>query len=426
MKLNRQNLKSIILEVLGESQYYHDALGIDIDYAEQALELGQSMQDGGRDRAEQVNKYVSLKVTKVLKDAIKTETIGAIEALTHEAMELYQNFFDKDDWSQEKFDELKSLYERAFTRPLKALREFDGTQDSLDKWIDAVVSVERVLMKSRDPAMYYLGKISPDYFTISDSYSTNEPDEDDDWGDDYDRKTVDPKTAVKEAEEFFRPAIMKTVMGIQTRETGVDVGEMFGLNENEEELEAGEKEHLVQLLSGDEEAMRQGIALADMLIPDLMDKVNEMDEEDQLPRIFLKLFKEEVQKELDKYYKWRTWTSAKQDYDIAKHITREDSDLWTVDTVPDDNWDLHGKTIAELFNLLQFKYNRWTWGLIYAAVDIIVKRFDEVDKAGLSTYFYGFAGDSIVGVLEKAFKDRSILGPYIEKWKASELVKLIK
>ncbi len=422
-------------EDLDESQYYYDAQDLDTDHAEQAIELGQSLGDeDDRDRSAQIDKYVSLKVKKVLKDAIKTETMNAISMLVAEAADnigLWSDPNNDEEYVSKTVNELSSLYERALLRPLEAVKEFDGSQESLNKWLDAMESAENNLKAAEptDPAIKVMETIIPKYFLISDHYVTGAGI---DWRgvEHTDRKDVKPRTAVKEAEEFFRPAIMKTIMGIQKRMVGdaeLDRAKIvLGLNENEGALESEEKEHLIQLLSGNEEEMRQGLALADMLVPDLMDKVNEMDENDQLPRIFLKLFKEEVQKELDKYYKGRTWPSAKQDYDIAKHITREDSDLWTVDTVPDDNWDLYGKTIPELFNMLQFKYNRWTWGKIHAAVDIIVKRFDEIDKAGLSTYFYGVAGDSITGVLEKAFKDRSILGPYIEKWKAAELVKLIK
>ena len=65
MKLNRKNLKSLILEVLEESEYYDKHKDMDTDYATQAMELGQSMSDkGSRNREEQVEKYVRLKVDK--------------------------------------------------------------------------------------------------------------------------------------------------------------------------------------------------------------------------------------------------------------------------------------------------------------------------------------------------------------------------
>ncbi len=234
MKLNKKYLKNTVLEVLDESQYYYDAQSLDTDFADQAIDLGQSLSgDDARDRSEQIDKYVSLKIKKVLGDAIMTETMSAIEALAHEAG-YHIGLWDDDDeeYAKRTHEELKSMYGRAMKKPLQVMKEFDGSQESLDKWLDAVESVERALMKARDPGFHYLGKISPDYFYISDYYVTGE---DDEWGAHNDRKEVKPRTAVKEAEEFFRPAIMKTIMGIQKRETGVDVGQMFGLSENKKD-----------------------------------------------------------------------------------------------------------------------------------------------------------------------------------------------
>ena len=232
MKLDKKYLKDLVLEVLDESQYYYDAQDLDTDQAEQAIELGQSL--GGeddRDRSEQVDKYASLKVKKVLKDAIKTETMNAISMLVAEAADhigLWSDSDDDEEHVSRTVNELSSLYERALLRPLEAVEEFDGSQESLDKWIDAMESVEQSLIKARDPAFHYLGKISPDYFLISDYYVTGDGI---DWhgAEHTDRKDVKPRTAVKEAEEFFRPAIMKTIMSIQSRGSGVDVGEMFGI-----------------------------------------------------------------------------------------------------------------------------------------------------------------------------------------------------
>jgi len=231
MKLNKKYLKNTILEVLDESQYYYDAQGLDTDFADQAIDLGQSLSgDDARDRSEQIDKYVSLKVKKVLGDAIKKDTEVAIQELADEAAS-HIGLWDDDgdeEYQTRTFKSLKGLYERALLKPLQLTKEFDGSQESLDKWIDAMESVEQTLVKARDPALYYLGKITPDYFYISDYYVTGE---DDEWGEHTDKKDVKPRTAVKEAEEFFRPAIMKTIMGIQSRETGVDVGRMFGLKD---------------------------------------------------------------------------------------------------------------------------------------------------------------------------------------------------
>ena len=239
MKLTEKRLKKLVLEVLNESQYYKDAENFDTDYGYQAIDIGQSLGDADdRDRAAQVDKYVSLKVNQVLKAALEMVTRDALEDLTNEAASHLGLFSGEVDDAREyarTYDELKSLYERALMRPFKAMREFDGTQESIDAWMDSMESVERILYKARDPGMHYLGKITPDEFIIGDSYSTNRPDEDDDWGYDWERKSVKPRTAVKEAEDFFRPAIMKTILGIQSKKSGMDVGGMFGLDEDKKD-----------------------------------------------------------------------------------------------------------------------------------------------------------------------------------------------
>ena len=235
MKLDKKYLTSMILEVLDESQYYYDAQDLDTDYAEQAIELRQALGgEDNRDRSAQVDKYVSLKVKKVLKDAIKTETMNAISMLVAEAADhinLWSDPNNDEEYVSKTVNELSSLYERALLRPLEAVEAFDGSQESLNKWLDAMESAENNLKAAEptDPAIKVMETIIPKYFLISDYYVTGE---DDDWGEHTDRKDVKPRTAVKEAEEFFRPAIMKTIMGIQSRESGVDVGEMFGLSEN--------------------------------------------------------------------------------------------------------------------------------------------------------------------------------------------------
>ena len=237
MKLTKEKLKKLILEALDESRYYKSAEDFDTDYGYQAIDIGQSLGDADdRDRAAQVDKYVSLKVKKALELAIVEATMDAINDLTNEAMSHIAAWEDDDEeWIDKTYNELKSLYERAMRRPLQAMREFDGTQESVDAWMDSMESVERILMKAQDPALYYLGRITPDEFTIGDPYSTNRPDEDDDWGYNWERKAVKPRTAVKEAEDFFRPAIMKTIMGIQSKKSGIDVGAMMGLDEDKKD-----------------------------------------------------------------------------------------------------------------------------------------------------------------------------------------------
>lgn len=433
MDQESQNILRELLQLnedLDESQYYYDAQDLDTDQAEQAIDLQQSL--GGeddRDRSAQVDKYVSLKVKKVLKDAIKTETMNAITMLVAEAADhinLWSDSNNDEEHVSRTVNNLTDLYERALRKPLEAVEAFDGSQESLNKWLDAMESAENNLKAAEptDPAIKVMETIIPKYFLIGDYYVTGAGK---DWHgvEHTDRKNVKPRTAVKEAEEFFRPAIMKTIMGIQSRESGVDVGKMLGLNENEEGLESEEKEHLIQLLSGDEEMIRQGLALADMLVPDLMDKVNEMDENDQLPMVFLEIFRSEIQKEVQKYYSGggANWPEAE---DIVNSIVADDSTIWTTDRVPRKNDDYKGKTMIQVISELQFGDRRFNGQhLFVAALDILDERIEQIDPF-LAVHFYADAGFDIIDVLEGAFNDRSKLEPYIEKWKASELVKLIK
>ena len=236
MKLTKKELNKLILEALDESQYYYDAQDLDTDYGYQAIDLAQSMGDkDDRDRAAQVDKYVSFKVTKALKDAMEMTTMSGIQGLHNEAAShigLRYIAKDFDEHDQRTYDGLGEMYKKAFKRPLEALEQFDGTQESFDEWYEALKSVERVLTKARDPGMHYWGRLTPETLTISDYFITGR---EEDWGDVYERWDVKPETAVEEAEDFFRPAIMKTIMGIQTKKSGVDVGAMMGLDEDKKD-----------------------------------------------------------------------------------------------------------------------------------------------------------------------------------------------
>jgi len=199
------------------------------------------------------------------------------------------------------------------------------------------------------------------------------------------------------------------------------------LNENEEEegLDPEMKSNLLQLLNGGEETIRQGLALADMLVPELMDKIDEMDTDSQLPMIFLNIFRSEIQKEVQKYFsgggaRWR------RSEDIINSIVADDSTVWTTDRVPRKNDDYRGKTMIQVISELQFGDRQFHGQhLFVAALDILDERIDQVDPI-LAVHFYAQAGFDIIDVLKAAFNDRGKLEPYIEKWKASELVKLIK
>ena len=114
MKLNRKNLKSLILEVLEESEYYDKHKGMDTDYATQAMELGQSMGDeGARDRTEQVEKYVRLKVDKEIKKDMLKQTRQSIQELVDETrgiLGIQSLPGEEDDYDRDQIEGFTKMY----------------------------------------------------------------------------------------------------------------------------------------------------------------------------------------------------------------------------------------------------------------------------------------------------------------------------
>ena len=233
MKLNRKNLKSLILEVLEESEYYDKHKDSDLEYTKQAMELGQSMgDDGSRDREEQVEKYVRLKVDKEIGKELIRQVEWAIRELTDEARAVvgFDKGEDADEWDKKQIENLREMYTRRMKRAMDAALAFDGTQESVDQWAFIMMRIERKLYDNNDPAMYYLGSIVPEYFAIGKPFfqSFGDPDEPD-WGG-HMRKTVEIETAVKDAEDFYRPGITKMVLKAQSADLGMNLAQMFGLD----------------------------------------------------------------------------------------------------------------------------------------------------------------------------------------------------
>ncbi len=227
MKLNGKTLIAAINESLNESQYYKDAEDFDTEMGAQAMELGSSMIDGDRDRAEQVEKYVGLKVKKELMKAIKGHTKYNLEGLIDFAAYMQDvDMYNMDDESnRRKAVAIRKAYEKVMRRPMEAADNFDGTQESLDKWMESIKSVQRILFKARDPGMTGLGQIVPETLEIGEPVRSE-------YGF-YETKIVRPETAVKEATEYFRPAIMKTIVKSLDKKSGMNISDMFGINESE-------------------------------------------------------------------------------------------------------------------------------------------------------------------------------------------------
>jgi len=233
MKLNRKNLKSLILEVLDESEYYNKYKDMDTDYATQAMELGQSMGDeGSRNRDEQVEKYVRLKVDKEIEKELIRQTEWATRELTDEARGVmgFAKGDDADEWDKKETENLRKMYTRRMERAMDAALAFDGTQESVDAWVNTMIKIEKKLYDNNDPAMYYLGSIIPAVLHIGKPFFQSYDDEDDpDFGGHY-RKSVEIQSAVKDAGDFYRPGVTKMVLKAQSAGLGMDLGQMFGLD----------------------------------------------------------------------------------------------------------------------------------------------------------------------------------------------------
>ena len=234
MKLNRKNLKSLILEVLEESEYYDKHKDSDLEYTKQAMELGQSMGDeGARDREEQVEKYVRLKVDKEIKKDMLKQTRQTIQELVDEArgvLGISANTSDQDDYDREQLESWRNYYSKKISPAMALAQNFDGTQESVDQWAFKLMKIENELYKSQDPAMYYLGSIIPRGLHIGEGFfQSYDDDADPDFGG-ISRKYVDIENAVKDAEDFYRPGITKMVLKAQSADLGMNLGQMFGLD----------------------------------------------------------------------------------------------------------------------------------------------------------------------------------------------------
>ena len=183
MKLNRKNLKSLILEVLEESEYYDKHKDMDTDYATQAMELGQSMGDeGARDRSEQVEKYVRLKVDKEIKKDMLSQTRQTIQELVDETrgvLGISPNPQTKTIMIESNSKVFGKYYSKKLAPAMELAQNFDGTQESVDQWAFKLMKIEKELYKSKDPAMYYLGSIIPRGLHIGDPFFQSYFDDDD-------------------------------------------------------------------------------------------------------------------------------------------------------------------------------------------------------------------------------------------------------
>ena len=93
-----------------------------------------------------------------------------------------------------------------------------------------MMRVEKVLYNSKDMGIHYLGSIIPYVLHIGDAFWQSYDGGTIEWGGNY-QKSVELEKAVEQAEDFYRPGITKMVLKAQNAETGMDLGDAFGLNE---------------------------------------------------------------------------------------------------------------------------------------------------------------------------------------------------
>ena len=123
------------------------------------------------------------------------------------------DMYDVDDeLNRRKAVAIRKAYEERMKGPMEAADSFDGTQKSLDVWLNSLKDVQNSLFQLRDPGMEGLGQIVPETLEIGEPVRSE-------YGF-YEPKIVRPETAVEEATEYFRPAIMKTIVKSLDKKSG--------------------------------------------------------------------------------------------------------------------------------------------------------------------------------------------------------------
>lgn len=161
MKLTSNKLKQIINEVLNESEYYaNKGQGDDFNSSKIAL-AGPLEPEGSRDRFDQIEKYLQLiSKREMQKFASKTIIESLIDILQFkdskdslknlgglgikEATKRFQNFVEnqnlEDSMKKQKIDvkhlSFNGLIKEILKIPKDNIKSIDGSQASLDNWLD--------------------------------------------------------------------------------------------------------------------------------------------------------------------------------------------------------------------------------------------------------------------------------------------------
>ena len=196
-----------------------------------------------------------------------------------------------------------------------------------------------------------------------------------------------------------------------------------------EPLDPKMKANLLQLLNGEVEEQRQGLELADMLVPELIDQVDEMPQvlklmEPPSAESFLDIIGTRIQEKVDGEDEHGSWRQhGSEPVHMPEELVADDSPVWK--DVKLDSWssDYHKRTFPQILNDIDYEGDGHDLWLSSVAIDLVVKEFD----------FYGF--DDIAFNLEMkwAFEIHDELYRYFKNHedavvfqKAKELSKLIR
>ena len=189
-----------------------------------------------------------------------------------------------------------------------------------------------------------------------------------------------------------------------------------------EPLDPEMKANLLQLLNGEVEEQRQGLDLADMLVPELIDQVDAMPQmglfsEPPSAESFLNIIRTRIQEYVggwDRFFKGN-----------IRRLVADESPLWTTGIL-DDKWsqnsDYYKKTIPYILNDIDYEGDGHDTWLAAQAMNVVTKEFDKTDedlgfKLELNWSF------EIMDELNAYFKNSEDV---ITSLKAKELIKLLE
>ena len=198
-----------------------------------------------------------------------------------------------------------------------------------------------------------------------------------------------------------------------------------------EPLDPKMKENLLQLLNGDIDRQKQGLELADMLVPELIDQVDEMPQilklmEPPSAERFFDIIRSRIQEKVDgedEHGSWRKYGIGGRPVHLPEELVADDSPVWK--DVKLDSWssDYHKRTFPEILNDIDYDGDGHDLWLSSVAIQLVVKEYE----------FYGFEDIAFNLEMKWAFEIHDELYRYFKNQedavvfqKAKELSKLIR